>query len=381
MDRLLYLTTWDFSDGASMGITRKIRSQIKVFTDEEFKVDYTCIKDGCVWLYIDDVPKNLGKVGAGRKIAANYYLARELRDSKYPFVYTRYGLMDTFYFCTLKELHKNGSRIVVEIPTYPYDAEKNRGLLWSILFGWDKLYRNRIKYVADAIFTYSEDDSIFGVPTIKGKNGTDFDEIHLRKVKEKNNTIDLIAVAGLAKWHGYDRLIKGLGEYYKEGGKRIVRFHIVGAGKPIEEYKNIISQYGIQNYVYLYGLKYNDELDAIYDKCDIGVENLGFHRTGVYYASTLKAKEYAAKGLPFITSLNLDIFQNEYFVMKVPADESSINVYDIINFYDSIYDSSDYKKICYDIREKAKKICDIRITMLPVINYLKRDSNWKLGDK
>lgn len=377
MNKLLYLTTWDFSDGASMGITKKIKSHIKVFNEEGFDVDFTCIKEGCIWLYKDSIPINLGNVGVGRKICANYYLSRKLINNEYRFVYTRYGLMDTFYFSILKKLHKNGSKIIIEIPTYPYDKEKNKGLLWSMLFGWDRFYRRRIKYVADAIFTYSEDDVIFGLPTIRGKNGTDFDEIRIRKVKKKNNQIDLIAVAGLAKWHGYDRLIKGLGEYYKGGGTRIVKFHIVGSGKPVEEYRDIIRQYGISNYVFLYGLKYGNELDSIYDSCDIGVENLGFHRTGVYYASTLKAKEYAAKGLPFITSLNLDVFQNEYFVLKVPADESPINVADIIDFYDKIYDIPDYEEICHDIREKAKKVCDIRETMLPVINYFKKDSNWE----
>lgn len=59
----------------------------------------------------------------------------------------------------------------------------------------------------------------------------------------------MIAVAGLAKWHGYDRILRGMGEYYKEGEKREVQFHIVGEGSPIEEYKRIVEKYEIAEHV------------------------------------------------------------------------------------------------------------------------------------
>ena len=49
--RLLFLTTWDFSDGPSTGITKKIKSQIKVFLKQGYEVDYTYISDNYVWIY------------------------------------------------------------------------------------------------------------------------------------------------------------------------------------------------------------------------------------------------------------------------------------------------------------------------------------------
>lgn len=74
-------------------------------------------------------------------------------------------------------------------------------------------------------------------------------------------------------------------------------------------------------------------------------------------ASTLKAREYAAKGLPFITSLKLDIFENEKFVLHVPADESNIDVNEIVAFYDELYLNKDAQELARNIREKAKSIC------------------------
>lgn len=373
--RLLFLTTWDFSDGPSTGITKKIKSQIKVFLKQGYEVDYTYISDNYVWIYEKGIRHKIGKTKIGRKFSANLYLANYFRDKRYDFVYNRYGLSDPFFLSLLKRLHENGCTIVVEIPTYPYDREKQSGLLWDILFKIDKIYRVKMNGVVDRIYTYSEDNQIWGIPTICSSNGIDFDLVSMRKVEKKRESINLIAVAGLAKWHGYDRILRGMGEYYKEGEKREVQFHIVGEGSPIEEYKRIVEKYEIAEHVIFYGLKTGRELDSIYDQCSIGVENLGFHRTGVYRASTLKAREYAAKGLPFITSLKLDIFENEKFVLHVPADESNIDVNEIVAFYDELYLNKDAQELARNIREKAKSICDICVTMLPVIEYFKSKEN------
>lgn len=374
MEKLLFLTTWDFSDGPSAGITKKIKSQMKAFARAGFSVDYTYISDGCAWICTDGTPKRLGPVGSARKIMANYYFAKELKAAAYPAVYSRYGLMDSFYDRVLRTLHQNGSKIVVEIPTYPYDKEKNKGIAWWILFTWDKLLRHRLKRNVNRIFTYSRDEEIFGIPTICSSNGLDFDTVRMRKEKKPDGVIDLVAVAGLAKWHGYDRLLKGMGEYYRKKNDRIVNFHIVGDGPPMEEYKRIIAEYDLQEHVFFYGILTGEALDDVYDRCDLGVENLGFHRTGVFYASTLKSREYAAKGLPFLTSLKLDVFEGEDFILKFAADESDIDVERIVGFYDKIYEGKDEEAVGLRIRQKAQQVCDINVTMRPVIQYLKEGS-------
>ena len=144
MNKMLYLTTWDFSDGPSLGITKKIKAQMKAFEKYGFMVDYTCLSDNKVYLWRDGNMSELGKVGRLRKLAGNYYLYKRLKTEKYAYVYNRYGLMDPFYLKILKALYKNGARIVVEMPTFPYDTERNRGLSWLLLFSIDKLYRMRI---------------------------------------------------------------------------------------------------------------------------------------------------------------------------------------------------------------------------------------------
>ena len=184
--RLLFLTTWDFSDGPSTGITKKIKSQIKVFLKQGYEVDYTYISDNYVWIYEKGIRHKIGKTKIGRKFSANLYLANYFRDKRYDFVYNRYGLSDPFFLSLLKRLHENGCTIVVEIPTYPYDREKQSGLLWDILFKIDKIYRVKMNGVVDRIYTYSEDNQIWGIPTICSSNGIDFDLVSIRKACTDN---------------------------------------------------------------------------------------------------------------------------------------------------------------------------------------------------
>ena len=70
----------------------------------------------------------------------------------------------------------------------------------------------------------------------------------LRNPNNHTTEIRLVAVAGLAKWHGYDRLLEGLGEYYRTDVERKVIFHIVGEGPVREEYEQTEHGNGRENY-------------------------------------------------------------------------------------------------------------------------------------
>ena len=374
MRRLLFLTTWDFSDGPSTGITNKIKGQIKAFQSYGFSVDYTYIADNAAYYHKDGQDFFLGKVGKFRKLAANYYLYKRLKSEKYTYIYNRYGLMDTCYYKILKMLKKKGGKIVVEIPTYPYDKERLPGVTWWILYSLDKIYRRNLKKIVDAIATYSGDDIIFGVKTIHICKGIDFESVSIRNPENRTDEIRLMAVAGLAKWHGYDRLLEGLGKYYETDGRKKVYFYIVGDGPVKAEYEKIIEKYQIQKYCIFEGVKRGRELDDIYNKCDIGIEGLAAFRKGIFISSSLKSREYAAKGLPFVTASKIDVFEKQNFVLKVPENEEAIEVRDIISFYNHIYKDKDSRKIAQEIRNKAEQCCDIRITIKPIVAYLFEDS-------
>ena len=119
----------------------------------------------------------------------------------------------------------------------------------------------------------------------------------------------------------------------------IVFFHIVGYFfSPIEEEEitHIINEYHLEPYVILHGKKHGEELDEIFDKCDFGIGSLGRHRVGITDIKTLKNREYAARGIPFIYSENDSDFDIKPYVLKAPADDTAIDIEEIIHFYQNL---------------------------------------------
>ena len=103
-----------------------------------------------------------------------------------------------------------------------------------------------------------------------------------------------------------------------------------------EELRKIISDHHMERYVILYGKKHGDELDTIFDYCDFGIGSLGRHRVGIDKIKTLKNREYAARGIPFIYSETDSDFDEKPYVLKAPANETPIDIYQIISFYKTI---------------------------------------------
>jgi len=232
----------------------------------------------------------------------------------------------------------------MEIPTYPYDAEytgADRRVRLSLAI--DKLYRRRLAKQMTAIVTYADTKKIFGQRTICISNGIDFSTLPLR-VRQANKDIHLIGVAEVHYWHGYDRVIHGIGEYYKRPHDKNVYFHIVGGVAPSEMYDTAqapgfdryIKQYGIEKQIIFHGQKYGEELDELFNGADFAIGSLARHRTKIDKIKTLKNREYAARGIPFIYSETDEDFDRMPYVLKAPADESPVSIRAIIQFYEAL---------------------------------------------
>lgn len=376
--KMLYLSTWDFSNEEFDGVCKKIYSQIGVFEQNKCEVDLVYIKDDQVIYREDKKEKKIGRVGSIKKTPAYVLMYRVLKHKKYNWVYNRYGMMDPFYYRVLRRLHKNGARVLIEIPTYPYIDEVPKGFLYKVMISLDKIYSARLRGYVDRIATYSLDNEIFGIKTINIKNGIDFFKIRIKNKKAYNGVIDLIGVAHLSKWHGFDRVIKGLYEYYleKEENKPIINFHIVGRGEALAGYQDLVKKYHLNGHVIFYGDKGGGELDKIYDECDIAVSSLGLHRIGITeQASVLKSREYGAKGMPMISSITIDVFKAQDFkyISYFPEDETPIPMDEIIELYQLVMEEkNDVRKV---IREYTYKRCDISVALQPIIDYMKGAEN------
>lgn len=260
--------------------------------------------------------------------------------NKIEFVYIRSNHnANPFTIRMVRQLKKAGMKVVMEIPTFPYDLEyKAQGIYRQILI--DRVYRKTLAKYLDAIVTFSDYDYIFEQKTIKISNGIDFENIHLKRTKnDTSKEINFIGVAEIHEWHGFDRLVKGLAEYYSKPHNYHVVFHLVGyffSSEIEKEFKKIISDSHMEKNVILYGKKHGNELDEIFEKCDLGIASLGRHRVGIDKIKTLKNREYAARGIPFIYSETDSDFDNKPYVLKAPADESPINIQQVIEFYNNL---------------------------------------------
>jgi hypothetical protein len=61
---------------------------------------------------------------------------------------------------------------------------------------------------------------------------------------------------------------------------------------------------------------------------------LARHRSGITIIKTLKNREYATRGIPFIYSEQDSDFDNQPYVIKAQPDESPIDVPQILDFID-----------------------------------------------
>ena len=271
-------------------------------------------------------------------------LTKYILDNKIEFVYIR-----SFYNTNppllkmLRNLQREGVKVVMELPTYPYDIEvKSSSLSLSnrMIFLVNRLYRGRLKSCLTKIVTFSDYKEIHGVKTINISNGIDFERIKLKSAKSQSpNRINLLGVAEIHYWHGFDRLIKGLADYYKSVQiETEVFFDIVGGGvqNELDMLKNLTRELNLENYVTFYNESSGEELDAFFEKADFGVASLGRHRSGISKIKTLKTREYAARGIPFIYSETDDDFDNMPYIIKAPADESPIDINKIVEFYKSL---------------------------------------------
>ncbi|MDR2408805.1 MAG: glycosyltransferase [Bacteroidales bacterium] len=274
----------------------------------------------------------------------------------------------------LKEIKKNNNncKIVYEIPTYPYDKEY-RGFVEKISLCIDRFFRNELKKYVDRIVVVSNDDPIvFGIRTIKIINGVDCTDIPVQIPVINDKDIHLIVVAQFAHWHGYDRLIEGMNNYYKKEQSHKVYIHFVGGGSELQYYKHLIRQYNLSAYVFFYSLLYGEELANVFNKVNLAVCSLGSHRKGIYLSSELKSREYLARGLPIISSARIDVLPPDYkYVLYVPENESAIDIEYVVAFYENLSIKQSVPNMINEIRKFTEENCDISKTMRPVIEYLK----------
>lgn len=348
--KILFLVYHGFSEHS--GISKKIHYQVKGLKENGYDVRlcyYDFAKDGHRCRFVDDeVIKDYG-TGAWAALCQRMdyncihdYCVRERID----LVYARCFMNATPWLIRFfKKLKKAGIHAVTEIPTYPYDQEFNRNTKWDMLLGFwiDKCFRRRLYKYMDAMVTFSDAKEIFGQRTINISNGVDFDSTPLHHCQQPmaNSQLHLIGVAEVHSWHGFDRVVAGIGEYYSQeltaySQKPEVYFHVVGGVHPFHMktyFTPLLEKYPqIKDKIIFHGTMFGKELDDVFNQCQFAIGSLGRHRSGITVIKTLKNREYATRGIPFIYSEIDSDFEHQPYILKAPADETPIDIQKIVDF-------------------------------------------------
>ena len=261
-------------------------------------------------------------------------------------------------------------RIILEFPTYPYEGELIK--LHFITRFRDYIYRKQLyKYIDRAVVYLSQKD-VFGIKPICIVNGIDVNSIPVSYKRAPDGEIHLLSVASLQSYHGYERVIRGLKEYYQSEHDIRILYDIVGDGEAESELKECVRTCGLNEYIHFHGRKTGKDLNPYFDNADIALGSFGLYKRGSNISSALKTREYLARALPVVSGCVEDVLhdRNLDFYLEFENNETPIDMNTIIDFYNKIYVSSDYVSILSSIRKFAEENVDNSIAFKPVVDYV-----------
>lgn len=296
-----------------------------------------------------------------KKITKNTALTKALTDFirnsgiNFKYCYIRSMPAVGRYKDMLREMKKKNIKIAVELPTYPDTGELKTDKLWRrVILTYLKRFKVSAAEFTDLYLPMGEHaDRIYGRPAVNIENGVDIEALNLRHKKQSaNDEIHILAVAKIARWHGYDRIIEGMKIYYQKNPKIKVYFHIVGpdGDGTLKKYESLISLYSLSEYVIVEGPKFGADADSYFDMADIAAATL--NKQGMSKVYSLKIGEYMARGIPFIYAEPEGHVDKSWdFCMEVPSDGTPVDIDKIVEFCKKINKMP-------KISEKMRKIAE-----------------------
>ncbi|HCH28280.1 MAG TPA: hypothetical protein DEW35_02110 [Ruminococcaceae bacterium] len=363
--KILMISDNDITSSESLGVTKKLLGQYKAFNNLGYDTYHLCFKDRQGVLIHGEDTAVLVKPQVKMYLTYIKLLKKADKICKkngIDMCYIRYPLADFAFMGMIKKLHKI-CKVVIEIPTYPYDNENigNVSLITKFCFSQDKRNRFKLKNFVDLVVDIGEEKSIYGIPCVNIYNSIDLDAVKFCASNNKEvRPLHIISVALIRPDHRFDRLISGLYEYYKhkDKGEPDVVFDVVGNGVNDEKEKlmDLSEKYGLKEKVIFHGVKSGTDLDSLFENSHIAVSTFNADRENAGKTSVLKTREYCARGIPFVSSLyDISIPEDSDFCKIIDSCESPVNVREIIEYYSYIIAHP-------DIHDRMRKFAEENLT-------------------
>lgn len=374
----IYFAQGKMNHGQNSGPINKINDQLQAFRKAGFEIDF---------INFPPVESGFRKTFFGKGILASlpffavfsYYKYKKEFDGK-DFYYIRFEAADFSFRRFLRKLRQNNpnAKIIIEFPDFPNTIWMRS--IFHIGIYLKDLYARRFykKYIDRFAVWNKKYTEIYGVKTIYYTNGIDVSRIPIKKIAESNNKteINVLALGSMFPFHGFDRFIKGMKSYYENHSEKKVMLHVVGndIGGERKKYEDYVVQNNLSAYVKFYAGKEGDELTSFCNTCDIGLGSLGMYRIGFDVASSLKTREYFARGFPVVAGCPIDVVQGKGvpFVIEFPNDDTAIDIEKVVQWYDGLCKNSAIENVPKLIREFALQHCDVSISMKEIVTYIKK---------
>lgn len=364
---VLYISNVDLNGRFIPGVIEKIRGQAAAFRRNGFSMDILYpTNEGVLVLEKEDGSKLAFKganpfytnKGLLHKLILHLRLAwvgninfkyceQTILEAGYDGIYIRFYLPGTGLIRFLKKVKSQKVKplLLLEYPTLNVKQIIRNDLARRVNYFINEKRVRKLNQLADYIVTLTKDRQLFGRPALFMPNGLDLSRINVLDTPDLTNTVILLGVASdCAHYHGYDKVIRGMHAYKKAGLLPAVRFRIISSllGHNIAFLRSLIAEYGLENDVDFLDAMDRPELEKQYEKVHIGVGTLALHRVGLMDNYSLKHREYAAFGLPFVMSKGDDVFEQSPFVMTVERDEEPINIAALVEFYSNLRNKEPY---------------------------------------
>lgn len=359
--KLLYITNVNMDGKFLPGVVSKIRGQLKAMTENHFEASILYTGNNQL-VFKKQNQENIFfrgarqiNVGSGfiLKLISHLRVARfgsinfqncyqQIIKEKFDAIYLRFYLpgIDLIKFLNRLKRDSPSTKVLLEYPTLNVLTEmKKRGVISRVTYYLNQNKIRKLNSGVDYIVTLTKDKTLFGKPAIHMPNGIELEGITPVPVPLFSNKLILIGVTSdCAFYHGFDRVIKGIADYKKMGGVTEIYFKIISnpLSTHVNQLKDLASELNVQDLISFETPKTREELSFEYSKTHLGIGTLSLHRINLMDNYSLKHREYAAFGLPFIMSKGDDHFEGSPFVMSVERNDEPLDIQQVVDFYQEL---------------------------------------------
>lgn len=301
-------------------------------------------------------------------------IAQYIERKKYDFIWFRIPVVNPFIARFVKRVKKSGPdcKIIIEYGAYPFVNELTG--FAKTLYRINKSKERTVHAFADFVITYCGQENVDNLVNIPINNGIDISTIPVNKQTPDFSTgIQFISVSSLKKWHAYERFITGMSNYIQKGNALPVYFNIVGNGPEYDKLVSLVNEMKLHEHVHFHNFKTGKELDVIYEQNHVAIGTLGFHRIGISNSSSLKNREYFARGLPIVLSTpDQDMPADLPFVKYVPEGEEPVDINEVVAYAQQAYSAPGLHQ---QIRTYAEERVSWSSKIKTVLKYLHNDAD------